>query len=131
MKALDTSFIIDYWDGEEFARDFFADLDGEDLTIPTVARFELYLGAILSDSPEDNVSTIVDDLDWAGTLPLTESAAQEAAVIEGDLTGRGERIKIPDVLIAATARDAEVPLVTTDSHFNRVSGLSVENPRTA
>lgn len=128
MNALDTSFIIDYWNGEPYIREF---LERElvDPTIPAIARFELYLGALLSDSPTEDVSTVSADLDWAGTLPFTDDVAQRAAHIDATLTGRGAKINLADVLIAATAVEAGATLVTTDSHFDRIEGLAISNPR--
>lgn len=129
MNALDTSFVIDYWNGEDFIRKFFRG-ETDTMAIPTVACFELYLGAVLSDSPAEDIDTVARDLGWADTLPFSDAAAQRAAHIEADLTERGEKINLADVLIAATALEARAPLIATDSHFDRIDDLEVINPRT-
>ena len=128
MNVLETSFVLDYWDGEGFARDFFASLD-DDVGVATVSLFELYLGALLAESPNATVGSIADDLSWAEPLPFTDGAAREATRIESELTDRGEKINLADVLIAGVARDRGATLVTTDGHFDRVDGLDVHNPR--
>lgn len=128
MNALDTSFVVDYWNGEDFVRDFLNDVDTT-VAIPAVARFELYLGALLSDSPNEDTTTVAEDLEWAGTLPFTDAVAVRAAEVEAALTESGEKINLADVLIAATALEAGATLVATDSHFDRVAGLDVINPR--
>lgn len=128
--ALETSFVIDYWNGEPFARRFFENLEVDaDVGVPTVALFELYAGALLSDSPNEDIATVTDDLSFAEPLPLTNDSAQDAAQIHAELLGQGNRIQLPDVLNAATARSADATLVATDGHFERIDDLAVYNPR--
>ena len=56
-------------------------------------------------------------------LPLDESAADEAARIEGELLAAGERVHLGDVLIAGVCRDRGATIATRDDHFDRVDGL--------
>lgn len=128
MNCLDSSFVIDYWNGEEFARGFL-ESNSEPILIPSVALFELYLGALLSDSPTEDIATVREDLGWADPLPFDEMVASHAARINSTLRERGERINSMDVLIAATARKYNATLIATDSHFERVPDLDVHNPR--
>jgi predicted nucleic acid-binding protein len=131
MNALDTSFVIDYWNEEDHAREFFAGLeDNEPVWIPTVALFELYDSALLSDSPTENVESVDEDLDWADPLALDGDSVREAARIDADLVGRGKEIPLPDALIAGTARAADMTLIAIDRHFERVTGLDYHNPAT-
>lgn len=61
-------------------------------------------------------------------LPLTEQVIARAAALYGELYRRGELIADADLLIAATALDAEHTLITNNlSHFQRILGLSIEN----
>lgn len=128
MNCLDSSFVIDYWDGKDFAKEFLTNAD-EPIGIPTVALFELYVGATLSDSPNEDIGTVVEDLDWAEPLPFDDAAARGAALTDKYLITNGERINAMDVLIAATARAQNATLIATDTHFERVPGLDVHNPR--
>lgn len=131
MHCLDTSFVIDYWDGEEYTAEFFTTLeDNEPVWIPTVALFELYLGGELSDAPDADADTVAADLDFADPLPFGDGPARHAACIDAELTRRGERINLGDVLIAATARNADMSLITVNDHFDRVPDLDVHNPAT-
>lgn len=127
MICLDSSFIVDYWNGEPYAKQFLLDTD-EGFAIPTVALYELYVGALLADSPDETIDSVVEDLDWAEPLGFDETAARNAATIDEHLIDRGERINAMDVLIAATARAHDVPLVTADSHFDRVPELELRDP---
>lgn len=131
MSCLDTSFVIDYWYGEPHAKEFFEDLDeNEPVWIPTVALFELYDGALLSDSADEDIEEVASDLDWADPLPFGDGPAREAARIDAELIRQGERINLADVLIAGTAAASDMTLVSLDEHFERVSGLDVHNPAT-
>lgn len=128
MNCLDSSFVIDYWEGEVFTKDFL-ERTTDPIVIPSVALFELYLGALLSDSPAEDVTSVRTDLDWAEPLAFDETVAAHAARIEATLRGRGEPINMMDVLIAATARKHDATLIATDSDFERIPELTVYNPR--
>jgi tRNA(fMet)-specific endonuclease VapC len=61
-------------------------------------------------------------------LPLTDAVVVRAADIYADLHRRGQLIGDADILIAATALEHGLTLVTNNtSHLNRVPGLTVEN----
>ncbi len=61
-------------------------------------------------------------------VPLTDDAARRAAAIYGSLHVRGEIIGDADILIAATALEADLVLVTNNvEHFRRVAGLRLDN----
>ncbi|WP_254544589.1 PIN domain-containing protein [Halomarina pelagica] len=126
MTCLDTSFVIDYWRGEPHAATVIAEFgDNEPVWVPAIALFELYIGALLSDAPAETVESVASDLSWADPLPFGEGPAREAARIDAALTERGEQINLADVLIAGTARDAGMRLITADAHFERVPDLDV------
>ena len=129
MPCLDSSFIIDYWEGEYVAAGYLNNLaDSEPIFVPTVVLYELYTGALRSNAPTEDIETVAADLDWTTPLPFGDGPAREAAAIRVALRERGEQINAADLLIAGTARDADMTLVTTDSDFNRVPDLQVDNP---
>ncbi|ADB63593.1 PilT protein domain protein (plasmid) [Haloterrigena turkmenica DSM 5511] len=128
MNCLDSSFVIDYWKGEKFAKDFLESTT-EPIGIPTVALFELYVGALLSDSPAEDIASVRDDLDWVEPLAFDDMVAAHAARIEATLRNQGEPINMMDVLIAATARKCNARVIATDSDFERVPDLDVYNPQ--
>lgn len=129
MPCLDSSFIIDYWQGEYFAAGYLNSLnDREPIVVPTIVLYELYTGALLSDAPAETIETVTNDLDWADPLPFGDGPAREAAEIRVDLRERGDQINPVDILIAGVARDTSMTLVTTDSHFDRIPDLTVHNP---
>ncbi len=61
-------------------------------------------------------------------IQLTDSIISRAADIYADLYKRGLLILDADILIAATALENNLPVVTNnESHFNRISGLMILN----
>lgn len=60
-------------------------------------------------------------------LPVSAEVARRGSFIRRDLRARGKMIGDFDILIAATALDAAIPLVTDNiRHFGRIDGLTVE-----
>lgn len=60
-------------------------------------------------------------------LPVPETAGDRYARIKFDAQSRGTPLDENDLWIAATALSMNAILVTTDSDFQRVSGLRIEN----
>ncbi|PSQ15686.1 VapC toxin family PIN domain ribonuclease [Halobacteriales archaeon QS_8_69_26] len=124
MRCADTSFLVDYLTGDDRARVWLADNEDRPLHVPTVARFEIYRGALRADLP-DGLSGAVEGLDWTEPLPFTDAAARESARIGHELREAGAQTNVADRLIAGTAREAGATLVTRDADVERVEGLDV------
>ena len=61
-------------------------------------------------------------------LPITDQVVERAATLYGDLHRQGALLPDADLLIAATALDAQRPLITNNlAHFQRIAGLSIES----
>ena len=60
-------------------------------------------------------------------LAVPEAAADQYASIKGETERKGTPLDENDLWIAATARVLEAVVVTTDSDFQRVSGLQTED----
>ncbi len=64
------------------------------------------------------------------SLLVSEEIARIGSRIRRDLRKRGEMIGDFDILIAATAIEAAIPIITDNvNHFNRIEGLTVETYR--
>jgi len=63
----------------------------------------------------------------ADVLPATPAVAERYGHIKAELAARGTLIPSNDIWVAATALEADLILVSDDAHFERVSGLRVEN----
>jgi tRNA(fMet)-specific endonuclease VapC len=61
-------------------------------------------------------------------LPLTDEIVERSAEVYADLYRRGELISEGDMLIAGTALVHNLVVVTNnEKHFNRISGLQIDN----
>ena len=64
-------------------------------------------------------------------LPASESVCLLAGELNADLELRGERLYMPDLIIAATALTVGFDLLTENfRHFDRIPGLTVIRPQT-
>lgn len=125
MICFDTSVLVDYLRGEDYVEQL---LDGTDeqVGVPRLARYELYVGAERSDDPTETPDTVGGAIAWAETLGFTDAAARDAAAIRAALIDAGDMIGAADTMIAGTAREAGATLVTADDHFERVPDLPVK-----
>ncbi len=128
MICFETSFLVDHFRGEEYARRY---LESQEPTVEaavsTVTLYELFAGAIRSSN--ETVASTRRELADLDVLDFDEIAATEAAEIRATLLDRGEPIPAPDVLIAGTARAARGTLIASEDHFERVPDLDVYDPR--
>jgi tRNA(fMet)-specific endonuclease VapC len=126
MKAVDTSFLVDYLAEPAGgpAGQWLSQHEDEPLFAPTLSLNEVYRGAVLARG-RDTVDDLAGKLQWIEPLPFTDASAREAAQIEGELKAAGTPINQMDILIAGTVRHAGMPLVTKDGHFERVESLEV------
>lgn len=124
MIALDTSFLVDYLDGVDATREFLEANEDKPFFAPTLALFEVYRGGGRT-SGEGGIERVASALDWVDSLPMTEAAAREAALVEAELLDTGRPINLGTVLVAGVCRHHGTSIVTRDDHFERVEGLEV------
>ena len=130
MKLVDTDFLIDLQ--REWAREkpgpataFLHAHHGTTLAVSTVSVLEFLEGYEHPGGGERF-------LEPYSRLPVTDSVARRGSRLRRILRAEGRMIGDYDVLIAATALDAGLPLVTANTaHFRRVEGLAVESYRQA
>lgn len=94
------------------------------LAASSVTVYELYVGEPLGPGRDE-----IDDLFSAVVvIPLTRGAAEFAAKEGARLVAIGQ-LDVPDLLIAGTALERNMPLITRNvRHFERISGLNVMGP---
>lgn len=122
MIAFDTTFLLDYLDGDDDAEAFLGEHPDKPFFAPSLAMFEVYRGAARTGGREQ-VGRVADGLDWVEPLPVTDAAVREAALVEAELLDTGNRINLGDVLIAGICRHNGASIVTRDDHFDRVEDL--------
>ena len=136
MICLDTSVCRDYLGGRAYAEDLPDRLEatfGADAVFPalapTVVLYELYTGALRSESPNETPDAVTTALSWTTPAGLSDAAAREAAEIRATLLDRGEPINAVDYLIAGIARDRGATVVSADGDFEKIDDLDVFNLR--
>jgi predicted nucleic acid-binding protein len=124
---LDTTVLGDILRGNEAVSSVRDHIDGP--TVPRVSAvtiMELVEGAEHGDRTEAErtaIRSIVTDLE---EVPFDGSSAVVAGEISAALLAAGERIDPADVMIAATARSNDLPVVTRNGkHFRRIDGLEL------
>ena len=128
MKLVDTDFLIDRlreWVAGEAgpATTYLREHDATSFAISTVSLLEFLEGY---EHPRDTVAL----LGAYAQFPLTDRVACRGSWLRRRLRARGQMMGDFDVLIAATALDAGIPLVTGNvAHFQRVPGLVLESYR--
>ena len=130
MKLVDTDFLIDLQ--REWAREspgpaaaFLQMHQDTALAVSTVSVLEFLEGY-------EHPSAGERFLEAYSRLPVTDSVARRGSRLRRRLRAEGRMIGDYDVLVAATALDAGLPLVTANTtHFQRVEGLTVEAYRAA
>ncbi|NNC88486.1 MAG: type II toxin-antitoxin system VapC family toxin [Akkermansiaceae bacterium] len=128
MKLLDTSVLIHLQ--REWTRDedgpvhaYLRDHGSEEFSISVITSLEFLEGYAQVAEGERFLEPFPQ-------IEVTRGVARSASRIRRSLRQRGEMIGDFDILIAATALVAGVPLVTDNTqHFERVEGLVMERYR--
>ncbi|MHB8587058.1 MAG: PIN domain-containing protein [Thermoplasmatota archaeon] len=100
---------------------------GEAVFMTALTRFELFSGSEQFVRPAEERARVQSLLERHAALPLTPAGADRAGRIHGTLTREGNAIGVVDALIAATALENDLPVLTRNArHFERIQGLRIE-----
>ncbi len=127
MKYLiDTDWMADYLGGYGTAARLLDSVASEGLGISIITFGEIYEGIYFGNDPAGNEAIFQQVLTWVEVVMLTEDTMQRFARLRGTLRRQGRPLADPDLLIAATALEHGLTLVTRNvRHFERIAGLSV------
>ena len=97
------------------------------LTFSLITRYEILRG-LRARAALVQLAAFEQFCTASEVLPLTDVVVRRAAAIYGELHQRGQLIGDADILIAATAMESGLILVTNnDKHFGRISPLPRDN----
>jgi tRNA(fMet)-specific endonuclease VapC len=123
---VDTDRVASYLNGRPDAVELLSSLRHEGLSISIVTYGEIYDGIYASNDPRGKEQAFLMFLRRVAVLPLTRTVMKRFAQIRGQLRRQGQIIGDPDILIAATALQHNLTLITRNRrHFGRISGLSL------
>jgi predicted nucleic acid-binding protein len=127
MKYLiDTDWLIDYLKGKAAAGQLLDHLVHEGIAISLITYGEIWEGIYYGKDPKGQGQIFRAFLQATPVLPLTENSMESFALIRGSLRAQGQLIGDADILIAATALDHDLTLVTQNiRHFRRVPNLAL------
>ncbi|MFB6246646.1 MAG: PIN domain-containing protein [Candidatus Pacearchaeota archaeon] len=128
MACLDTSFIIDFLN-KGSGRETLEELENrdEEINVPSPVITELIKGIGSKHASKSEEKKINEFIDSLTALTLDRESAKTAGEIEVDLSKRGEKIGLTDVLIASIAIKNNEKLITkNEKHFSKINGLEVK-----
>ncbi|QGA81985.1 type II toxin-antitoxin system VapC family toxin [Halomicrobium sp. LC1Hm] len=126
---LDTSFLIDLMNGQTDAVTKAGQLDSNPVVerIPAQVVYELYVGVGYTETPEAEVEKIQSIVDTRPVEETTPEIARLAGRLNGSLKRQGQTVSTGDILIGATARHYDEPVVTGNpTDFEPIPDLQIE-----
>jgi len=96
-------------------------------TISIITRYEILRG-LKAKSATAQIAAFEKFCLVSEILPISDSIIVKASDIYADLHKKGLLITDADILIASTALEHSLTLITNnESHFNRILGLTIDN----
>jgi tRNA(fMet)-specific endonuclease VapC len=128
---LDTCVISDFVKGEVGTTVRLRQTPPVDIAVSAITVMELCYGLALNSQRAQKVEPVITSLLSSVTvLPFGTMEAEQAAQIRAALKSQGQPIGAYDALIAATARQHSLVMITANQReFERVPDLQVENWR--
>jgi tRNA(fMet)-specific endonuclease VapC len=123
---VDTDRVASYLNGRPDAIELLSTLRHEGLAISLITYGEIYDGIYSSNDPRGKETAFLQFLRRVEVLPLTRTIMKRFARVRGQLRRQGQMIGDPDILIAATALQHNLSLVTRNlRHFGRIPDLHI------
>jgi tRNA(fMet)-specific endonuclease VapC len=123
---VDSNVIIDGLKGISSATETLASLENAGLAVSTITLAEVYEGAFGQAEPAQHLESARRFLAGFSVIEVTESVALRFAKLRHTLRRQGNLIPDMDLLIAATALEFKLTLLTRNlRHFERVPDLKL------
>ncbi len=121
MICLDTSILIDFFRKTKKENTAFFKLSAQQnlFSVSVITEYEILTVATADQTPFWQAF-----FDKMVILPFDSQANHHAIAIYQDLKSKSKLIEIPDILIASTAINHQLPLATLNTkHFSRINNL--------
>jgi predicted nucleic acid-binding protein len=127
MICLDSSFVIDYFKGDENAKKLMNKLDPDTLFITEISVFEIASGMINKGSKQLDV--FMRFLNKVKIIPTNTMFSLESARIKKELELKGKKIDGMDLLIAGMMRSYGFTEIVTRNvkHFEHINKIKIIN----
>ena len=126
---LDTCVISDFVKGHDNVIKKIKSEQPDNLAVSTVTVMELHYGLRLNPQRAKKISPIITALlQIIKIIPYDNGCAEQTAIIRAQLKSLGTPIGSYDIMIAGTAIEHRMIMVTANSkEFKRVERLDIEN----
>jgi predicted nucleic acid-binding protein len=123
---LDTDWLIDALADRPRERHALEQLSDDGIGISIICLGELYEGAYGASDPHSRLARYREFVSAFTILPLTDAIMERFAITRAELRRQGGLIPDIDLLVAATALEHGLILLTRNSrHFMRVPNLEI------
>jgi tRNA(fMet)-specific endonuclease VapC len=119
---LDTNAISAWWQAQASLLIILQQTTRLHLPVPALAEF--IFGIHKSDRRPRMAAWLLEARQVAPVLPVDETTAEIYASIRHQLESAGTPIPMNDLWIAAIARQHDLPVISRDTHFDHVHGLT-------
>jgi predicted nucleic acid-binding protein len=97
--------------------------DSRELALPVIVLGEFRFGISVSRRRDEYLAWLRRDLPLFRVLPVVEETSVYYATIRSELKAGGSPIPANDAWIAALARQHRMPIVSRDTHFDKVKNI--------
>lgn len=126
---VDSDWVAEYLKGRANAVSLLDDFFQEGLAISIITFGEIYEGIYYGTDPQHNELIFRRFLRGVRVLGINRPIARRFALIRGKLRTEGQIIPQPDILIAATALQYNLTLLTRNLRdFERIPDLTLYQP---
>jgi len=131
MKYLvDSDWVADYLNGVPRAVSLLTSFATDGLAISLITYGEIYEGVYYGRDPKESELVFEQFLRSVDVLPLSRSIMKRFARLRGQLRRSGQIIGDPDLLIAATALERKLVLLTRNiRHFGRIPDIAIHSEK--
>jgi predicted nucleic acid-binding protein len=129
----DATWVIDFLAGQPTAVALHPALVRAGLALSVVTYTELWEGVLFTRRDRRAAARgLREFLHAVSILPYSRLVARRVAQLRGEMRQRGQRIehRALDILIAGTALQHGLVMVTSDADFDDIPGLALLDPRT-
>lgn len=127
MKYLiDTNIVIDHFKDKPQVVSFLQKAEQSGLAVSVISLGEILEGLVGQPKEVKRRKDLEDFIVATTVVDVNREIAEIFAKIRANLRNKGELINNLDILIAATALEYNLTLVTEDNDFRRIEGLRLK-----
>ena len=125
---IDTNWVIDVLRNAPGSRALVEERAADGIAISVVSIAELFVGPHRRRNPAPEQESISAYLSQFSQLPIDLTTCEIFGRIKAELLNQGNPIEDFDIMIAATALQHDLTLLTNNRrHFERIDGLQIES----